>query len=108
VQRVHYLGQFGQRKAHLGAGSEMLQAKIDGIRAGLDGSVQLRPVAGGAHDFRFNGVVSWCHLRIIQRKFVVPLLFRHAVFLTAIRRKGAKGTQISQIAAEIRRFVREL
>jgi hypothetical protein len=32
----------------------MVQAKVDGISARLNGGVQLRPVAGGTHDFWFQ------------------------------------------------------
>ena len=51
VQRAHDLGQFVQREADLGAGGEVLQPEVDGIGAGFDGGVKLRPVAGRAHDF---------------------------------------------------------
>ena len=32
----------------------MLEPEIDRVRAGFDGGVQLRPVAGGTHDFGFT------------------------------------------------------
>ncbi len=51
VQGAHHLRQFRQRKADLGPRREMLEAEVDRVRAGLDGGVQLRPVAGRAHDF---------------------------------------------------------
>ena len=61
VQRAQRVGQFGQGEADLGAGGEVLEAEVDGVGAGLDGGVQLRPVAGGAHDFGFTAVVCFWH-----------------------------------------------
>src|SRR5262249_34693065 len=51
MQRPHYVGQFGQRKTDFGASGKVLQPEIDSVGAGFDGSVQLRPISGGAHDF---------------------------------------------------------
>ena len=56
MQGAHHVRQFGQREADLGAGGEVLQAKIDRVRAGFDRGLQLRPIAGWAHNFRFSRV----------------------------------------------------
>ncbi len=53
VQGRHGLRQFLQREAHFGARGEVLEAEIDRVGAGFDGGAQLRPVAGGTHDFGF-------------------------------------------------------
>ncbi len=65
VQRRHHIGQFGQREADLGAGGEVLEAKVDGVGACFDRGMQLRPVAGRAHhlwflDFVIKLVTSCC------------------------------------------------
>ena len=51
VQRTHDLRQFLDGEADLSARGEMFQPEVDGIGAGLDGSIELRPIAGRAHDF---------------------------------------------------------
>ena len=51
VQGLHHAGQFVKIKAYLGAGTEVFEAEIAGVRAGLDGGVQLRPVASRTHHF---------------------------------------------------------
>ena len=43
-----------QGESDLGSRREVLQAKVDGVGAGLDGGAKLRPVAGGRHDFGFD------------------------------------------------------
>jgi hypothetical protein len=55
MQRAHHLRQLVERKANLGARREMLEAEVDGVGACFDGGVELWPVAGRTHDFRFDG-----------------------------------------------------
>ena len=45
VKRLHDVRQFIEYEADFGAGGKLRQAEIDCIRPGLNGSVQLRPVA---------------------------------------------------------------
>src|SRR5579863_6899919 len=54
VQSAHRFGQLLQREAYLGPRRKMLEPEVDRVRTRLDGSMQLRPVAGRAHDFRFR------------------------------------------------------
>ena len=53
VESPHHFRQLGHREAHLRPGRKMLQAEVNRIRPRLNGSVQLRPVSGRTHDFRF-------------------------------------------------------
>ena len=65
VEGPHDLGQFVEVESDFGAGGEMLQAEVDGVGAGLDGGVELRPVSGRTHDFGFTtgehrrGLTPW-------------------------------------------------
>ena len=48
------LGQFFDMEADFGAGGEVFEAEVDGVGAGFDGGAELRPIAGGTHDFGFS------------------------------------------------------
>ncbi|MEZ4594363.1 MAG: hypothetical protein R3D55_24950 [Chloroflexota bacterium] len=48
MQRLHHLWQLGQGKAHFGAGGKVIQAKIDGICARLDGGVRMANARPGS------------------------------------------------------------
>ena len=54
VEGGHHFRQFLQREPDLGARREVLEAEINGVRPGFDGSAQLWPVSGRAHDFGFT------------------------------------------------------
>ena len=54
-----------ERKANFCPRGEMVQTKINRIRAGFDGSAQLGPVTGGAHQF---GFVSGCHVGCCRQR----------------------------------------
>src|SRR5688572_8972600 len=53
MQGAHHLRQLLVGEADLGAGRKMCQAKVDGVGASLDRSIQLGPVACRAHNFWF-------------------------------------------------------
>ena len=53
MQRLHHFRQFVEVKADFRARRKMLQAEIHRVRARFDGGVELWPVSGRAHDFRF-------------------------------------------------------
>ena len=54
MEGFHRFGKFFERESDFGAGREMFQAKVDGVGAGFDRGLQLRPVTGRAHEFRFS------------------------------------------------------
>jgi hypothetical protein len=54
VQGSHDLGQLGQREAHLCPCGKVFETEVDCVSSCFDGGVELWPVAGRTHDFRFT------------------------------------------------------
>jgi hypothetical protein len=99
VERAHHRRQFFQREADFGAGGEVLEAEVDRVGAGFDGRAQLRPVAGGTHDFRFGQVTGHRFNSCRARCHLAPKVVgeRKPGFRQALIRLGWRWTSIRRL-----------
>jgi hypothetical protein len=103
VQRRHRLGEFLEGEADLGAGAEVVEAEVDRVGAGLDRSPQLRPVAGGAH--QFGGAGAARHRRRIVARGRPAMALRNAGWRSCLspRSRERSGMRRSAEAMPSRR-----